>query len=662
MQASMAMAVNSEWRNIKAASAELKENLGNVEAILVFASIETDWKSLYQVLHVEHPQAILWGGSSYMELVSKAAFRGTITLLGLKKLPPGSGFFSLNAEEVTPEDEETLKSLNLRNQLILMTGSLPYQSLKNPLHGLESLCEYNLLFGGLTSGRYDLGLSHPDFWVNCQIERDGVFENRRHFLHLPMSGLKVGFGYAHGYEPVSPALRITKAVGNRIYEIEGTPVFEWFAQFLDQSRGDDFFELQIQRYCIGILDAEESREQVKLAVRCDREGGSLTYLPEEDLNQKRMRLLLATRRGILDGASQAAKESIDSLNGEKADLVLAISCCTRPKILGSRFQEEAENIQAVLGDTPFFGIYSGGEIMPKPESVARGCGPSDQMASTVLMMAISGVEMKGKPRFYQPIPMSQEELWQSLRESDQALDDFERFLAGLSRVSYEAGEKVRLQSELLELRMALIRRYTPKEVWVQADRSVSAGTQEFFQDKFQGAFLFVDIKGFTAFSEIHDPEVVIEAINRFFDPAAGLILKHHGDVDKFIGDCMFAVFQSPEHAVKAGVAILECWQQLRKQDFPFEVRIGIHAGQAVRGNVGGESRRDYTYIGDAVNLAQRLESNCTPGSLLLSEDAYALCGREFSDVIPREIEVKGKALKIKAMECRVEGCSDTGSA
>ena len=86
---------------------------------------------------------------------------------------------------------------------------------------------------------------------------------------------------------------------------------------------------------------------------------------------------------------------------------------------------------------------------------------------------------------------------------------------------------------------------------------------------------------------------------------------------------------------------------------PFTVRVGINAGRAIRANVGSGDRREYTYIGDAVNLAQRLESNATPGAMLVSASVYALVAKQWPCAKKKKLMVKGKAKAVTAYELTV---------
>jgi adenylate cyclase len=127
--------------------------------------------------------------------------------------------------------------------------------------------------------------------------------------------------------------------------------------------------------------------------------------------------------------------------------------------------------------------------------------------------------------------------------------------------------------------------------------------------------LFSDIRNFTSFSETQTPEAVVKLLNAYFAVMVRIIRQHGGLVDKFIGDGMLAVFgldnptDASSRAVQAAVAMLTAARELTRQlNAPVEIGIGIHRGEVVAGNVGSPERLEFTFIGDAVNTASRLES------------------------------------------------------
>src|SRR5262249_2320593 len=131
--------------------------------------------------------------------------------------------------------------------------------------------------------------------------------------------------------------------------------------------------------------------------------------------------------------------------------------------------------------------------------------------------------------------------------------------------------------------------------------------------------LFSDIAGFTTLSEQMEPDVLVATLGEYFDRMSREILEKHGTVDKYIGDAVMAFWGAPRPqeahpllACRAALAIREGLRDMQRrlaaEDRPtIEARIGINTGVALVGNIGSPSRLNYTAMGDAVNLASRLE-------------------------------------------------------
>jgi adenylate cyclase len=136
----------------------------------------------------------------------------------------------------------------------------------------------------------------------------------------------------------------------------------------------------------------------------------------------------------------------------------------------------------------------------------------------------------------------------------------------------------------------------------------------------QVTVLFMDIVGFTSMSEKMAPKNLQNVLGKFFDEMSTIILQNEGTIDKYIGDCIMAVWNAPRlvdnHTSKAVWAAIKCIEQLDKARAKFEsigapnfrVRIGVHTGAALVGNVGSKQRLNFTVLGDTVNVASRLES------------------------------------------------------
>lgn len=168
----------------------------------------------------------------------------------------------------------------------------------------------------------------------------------------------------------------------------------------------------------------------------------------------------------------------------------------------------------------------------------------------------------------------------------------------------------------------------------------------------QISVLFSDIRGFTTLSETSDPEQIVEMLNRYFSLQSGVIFRHQGTLDKYIGDAIMAFWgapvEQPNHALLAVAAALEMSEQLERfraeaGDLAgdLDIGIGVHSGMAVVGFIGSENRQDYTAIGDTVNLSSRIEG-LTKGvaRVLVSEDTMRLCLQHGADC-PFEFEDKG---------------------
>ena len=133
--------------------------------------------------------------------------------------------------------------------------------------------------------------------------------------------------------------------------------------------------------------------------------------------------------------------------------------------------------------------------------------------------------------------------------------------------------------------------------------------------------IFTDIRGYTEFSERVPPETVIEALNSYFDKQTEIVKKYQGDVDKFVGDALVAVFEGDEmerRAVQCSVEITAAMARLLEEypDYNLHVGIGVASGEVVMGAMGARDRMDFTVLGSTVNLSARLCSKADPGQVL----------------------------------------------
>ena len=186
----------------------------------------------------------------------------------------------------------------------------------------------------------------------------------------------------------------------------------------------------------------------------------------------------------------------------------------------------------------------------------------------------------------------------------------------------------------------------------------------------QATVLFTDIEGFTAFSEAHEAEEVVAALNAFFTRMKPIVVAHGGSIDKFVGDAMMCFFGVPlpraDHARRALQCALalqeECARFRHQTGIPFRMRIGLHTGPLIVGSVGSEAaagasaHMNYTVIGDTVNLASRLEAkNKEFGS-------WILCSRALGEAAPGVANFVAARTPIKGLREEVEVLIAIGDA
>ncbi|MEA2490401.1 MAG: adenylate cyclase [Acidobacteriota bacterium] len=181
------------------------------------------------------------------------------------------------------------------------------------------------------------------------------------------------------------------------------------------------------------------------------------------------------------------------------------------------------------------------------------------------------------------------------------------------------------------------------------------------------SILFSDIRGFTTISEANEPEAVVEMLNEYLTRMVDILLAHGGTLDKFIGDAVMGFWNAPapdpdhaRHAVACAVEMVEETARLRAEwektgKASIRIGVGVNTGEAVVGNIGSERVFGYTVIGDAVNLASRLESKNKDyvTEIIISEFTMGRIGGAFPTVYVDEVKVKGKENAVKIYEVKV---------
>jgi adenylate cyclase len=221
-------------------------------------------------------------------------------------------------------------------------------------------------------------------------------------------------------------------------------------------------------------------------------------------------------------------------------------------------------------------------------------------------------------------------------------------------VSQEEGARLLSEGSIIsEVRIHNItRNYVPQLVEQKARDAIRMGKTSLTNEERPVAVLFCDIVGFTSYVERNaSSESVIDTLNSILRRVSVSVKRNRGSIDKFMGDCIMALFDDPAAAVLAAIDMQSHAEDINSLRFragqqTLQLRIGIHWGEVVIGNVGTAERLDWTAIGDVVNTASRIEKGCRPGSILISREVMTAieasqpgkfaCGEIFG------LQVKGK--------------------
>jgi len=236
--------------------------------------------------------------------------------------------------------------------------------------------------------------------------------------------------------------------------------------------------------------------------------------------------------------------------------------------------------------------------------------------------------------------MGYAEMAAALGTSQEAID---RQVTGLfQRLASEAGRgATHAVDELKRLHAAVVdretsartlRSYVPSQFANRLDAARGAAIE---QEELEATILFSDIRGFSTIAEQRSAREVAAMLARHLAAMAEVVLEHGGSIDKFAGDAVMAVFGAPDPLPEHAERALQCAlaMQARQQELnwetwteglpPLGMGIGVNTGTVIAGTVGGGGRLEYTVVGDAVNVAQRLQSEASAGEVLTTATTVA---------------------------------------
>jgi len=223
-------------------------------------------------------------------------------------------------------------------------------------------------------------------------------------------------------------------------------------------------------------------------------------------------------------------------------------------------------------------------------------------------------------------------------------------------------EKEKMKEKKQNIILELFKPYVPKAVTYR----ILEGKGSLPSERSEATIAFIDIRGFTKLADQLDPEKATEIINNIFAPMVGIIDKYGGSINKFLGDGLMAVFgapfsheDDPERAARASLEIMKSIEENGKIKIGNKVKslkakIGINTGLCISGEIGSTSRKEFTVIGDTVNLASRLQTNATPGKILIGEKTFQRIQGNFIISPPRKLKIKGKKDLVSAYTLKGE--------
>jgi adenylate cyclase len=231
---------------------------------------------------------------------------------------------------------------------------------------------------------------------------------------------------------------------------------------------------------------------------------------------------------------------------------------------------------------------------------------------------------------------------------------------------------IRLKQDLLERQLTrervvhanLARYHSPRVVEAILATAQRADRPEVGLEQRDVSILFVDLRGFTHLAESVAPPTVVDLLNEYYDLATQVIFAHGGSVMDYLGDSAMAIFGAPlpqpDHAhaaVRAGLELLRRVGRARGgllERFGAEARVAVNSGSVVVGTVGAPDRLKYAAVGDAVNVASRLEEIGAVGRLTLGEDAFRRLGDAFACTDLGERQLRGRETLVHVYEIRPE--------
>lgn len=245
------------------------------------------------------------------------------------------------------------------------------------------------------------------------------------------------------------------------------------------------------------------------------------------------------------------------------------------------------------------------------------------------------------------------------KEDEEKLKSHQRELAEKAQQLEKLNQEVSLKNEQLQGLSNKLAKYLSRQVYTNIFEGKRDVKIESYRKKL--TIFFSDIEGFTELTERVESEVLTSVLNKYLNEMSKIALEHGGTIDKYIGDAIMIFFGDPESlgekedaiaCVKMAIEMNMRLQEMRREwdvlgiSTPLRIRMGVNTGFCTVGNFGSDERLDYTIVGGAVNLANRLESAAETDEILISEDTFSLVKDVIKCKARGQVEVKGFAYPI----------------
>ena len=215
------------------------------------------------------------------------------------------------------------------------------------------------------------------------------------------------------------------------------------------------------------------------------------------------------------------------------------------------------------------------------------------------------------------------------------------------KIAESREQQVRLERDETKRMLNIIKIYTKPSI--VKDIQSGKDPTKFIPEKKEVVILFCDIRDFTNIIEKMEPSDVVEILNPYFAMMNAIIIENKGEIDKLMGDCIMAIFNNCDDALKASIEMRKIINNETNNSIKIKNGIGIHFGTVIIGNIGSPWKIDHTVIGDSVNVASRLESltKIYHANIIISEAVKENLQNDYDLIELDIVMVKGRKAPIK---------------